>query len=96
MTDSQQVTVSIEMVVDTVTITAEGMADTVYRRTVTDTATGEIVLRDAVRETTKIADVFGGVVKTVELFLVTGMKSDITATVTAEMFKNIAPPKIEW
>ena len=96
MTDSQQVTVTIEMVVDTVTLTAEGMADTIYRRTVTDTATGEIVLRDAVRETTKIADVFGGVVKTVEMFLMTGMKSDITANVTAEMFKNIAPPKIEW
>ena len=96
MADSGQMNVSIEMVVDTVTITAEGMADTIYRRTVTDNATGDIVLRDAVRETTKIADVFGGVVKTVELFLMTGMKSDISANVTAEMFKSMAPPKIEW
>ena len=96
MADSEQANVSIEMVVDTVTITAEGMADTIYRRTVTDAATGEVVSVDAVRETTKIADVFGGVVKTVELFLMTGMKSDMTANVTAEMFKNIAPPKIEW
>ena len=96
MTDSQQMNVSIEMVVDTVTITAEGMADTIYRRTVTDAVTGDVVLVDAVRETTKIAEVFGGVVKTVEMFLMTGMKSDISANVTAEMFKNIAPPKIEW
>ena len=96
MTDSQQVTVSIEMVVDTVTITAEGMADTIYRRTVTDTATGDVVLRDSVRETAKIADVFGGVVKTVEMFLLTGVKSDISAPVTAEMFKTLAPPKIKW
>ena len=96
MADSQQMNVSIELVVDTVTITAEGMADTIYRRTVTDNVTGDVVLRDAVRETTKIAEVFGGVVKTVELFLMTGMKSDMTATVTAEMFKSMAPPKIEW
>jgi hypothetical protein len=96
MADSQQMNVSIEMVVDTVTITADGMADTIYRRTVTDNATGDVVLRDAVRETTRIADVFGGVVKTVELFLLTGMKSDISANVTAEMFKNTAPPKIKW
>jgi hypothetical protein len=96
MADSEQMNVTIEMVVDTVTITAEGMADTIYRRTVTDTATGDVVLRDAVRETTRIADVFGGVVKTVELFLLTGMKSDISANVTAEMFKNTAPPKIKW
>jgi hypothetical protein len=96
MADSEQMNVSIEMVVDSVAITAEGMADTIYRRTVTDTATGDVVLRDAVRETTRIADVFGGVVKTVELFLLTGMKSDITANVTAEMFKNTAPPKIKW
>lgn len=96
MTDSEQMNVSIEMVVDTVAITAEGMADTIYRRTVTDTATGDVVLRDVVRETTKIADVFGGVVKTVEMFLLTGMKSDISATVTAELFKRTAPPKIEW
>lgn len=96
MADSEQMNVSIEMVVDTVTITAEGMADTIYRRTVTDNATGDIVLRDSVRETTKIADVFGGVVKTVEMFLLTGMKSDISATVTAEMFKRTAPPTINW
>ena len=96
MADSQQVTVSIEMVVDTVTITAEGMADTIYRRTVTDNATGDVVLRDSVRETTKIAEVFGGVVKTVELFLMTGLRDGTTATITSEMFKNMAPPKIEW
>ena len=96
MADPEQMNVSVEMVVDTVTITAEGMADTIYRRTVTDNVTGDVVLRDAVRETTKIADVFGGVVKTVEMFLMMGMKSDISANVTAEMFKNIAPPKIEW
>ena len=96
MADSEQMNVSIEMVVDTVTITAEGMADTIYRRTVTDTATGDVVLRDAMRETAKIAEVFGGVVKTAEMFLLTGMKSDISATVTAEVFKSTAPPKIEW
>ena len=96
MADSEQMDVSIEMVVDSVTITAEGMADTIYRRTVTDNATGDVVLRDAVRETTNISDVFGGVVKTVEMFMLTGMRSDISATVTAELFKNTAPPKIEW
>jgi hypothetical protein len=96
MAGSEQMTVSIEMVVDTVTITAEGMADTIYRRTVTDTATGDVVLRDAVRETIAIADVFGGVIKTVELFLVTGLRDGTTATITSEMFKNIAPPKIKW
>lgn len=96
MTDSEQMNVSIEMVVDTVTITAEGMADTIYRRTVTDTATGDVVLRDVVRETAPIEDVFGGVVKTAEAFLVSHLQKGATAAIPAEVFKNTAPPKIRW
>ena len=89
-------TVSVEMVVETVTITAEGMADTLYRRTVTDTATGDVVLRDIVRETTGIEEVYGGLIKTAELFLAASLQKGATVAVTSEMFKNTAPPKVTW
>lgn len=91
-----ETTVEIENVVETVTISSDGMSSVEYLQTIKDPQTGNVISESRFAETQRIADVFGGVVKTVELFLVTGMKSDISATVTKELFKSTAPPKIEW
>ena len=54
-------TVEIEMLVESVSFTAEGIADILYRRTITDTADQSVLVRDVVRETKPIHEAYGGI-----------------------------------
>ena len=54
-----EVTVIEEMVAESVTVTADGMADILYKRTLTNTATGEILVNDVVRESMPVEGIPG-------------------------------------
>ena len=53
-TTTTTTTVTIETEIFSVTVSDDGTADTLTKRTITDTATGEIIVRDVVRTTEKI------------------------------------------
>ena len=57
MTDSQQVTVSIEKTATSVTVRDDGTSDVMYARLITDVDTGDVIVRDVVRETVETATV---------------------------------------
>jgi hypothetical protein len=58
MADSQQVSVSIEKTATSVTVRDDGMSDVMYARLITDVDTGDVIVRDVVRETVETATVF--------------------------------------
>jgi len=57
MADSQQVTVTIEKTATSVTVRDDGMSDIMYTRLITDVDTGDVIVRDVVRETVETATV---------------------------------------
>lgn len=52
-----EATVIIDREAETVTVRGDGMSDVLYRRTITDKSTGEVIVRDVVRETVETSDV---------------------------------------
>jgi len=57
MADSQQVAVTIEKTATSVTVRDDGMSDIMYTRLITDVDTGDVIVRDVVRETVETATV---------------------------------------
>ena len=53
-TTTTTTTVTIETEIFSVTVSDDGTADTLTKRTITDTATNEIIVRDVVRTTEKL------------------------------------------
>ena len=59
MADSEVKNVTIEKTATSVTVRDDGMSDVMYSRVITDVETGDVVVRDVVRETVETAKVFG-------------------------------------
>ena len=51
MADSQQMNVTIEKTATSVTVRDDGMSDILYTRVITNAETGDVIVRDVVRET---------------------------------------------
>ena len=58
MADHQQVTVTIEKTATSVTVRDDGMSDVMYARVITGVDSGQVIVRDVVRETVETAKVF--------------------------------------
>lgn len=46
----ETMTVTIEKTVESATVRSDGFTDVLYRRVITDAASGEVIVRDVVRE----------------------------------------------
>jgi hypothetical protein len=57
MADSEQVNVTIEKTATSVTVRDDGMSDVMYSRVITDVDSGQVIVRDVVRETVETATV---------------------------------------
>ena len=51
MTDSEVKNVTIDKTATSVTVRDDGMSDVMYSRVITDVVSGQIIVRDVVRET---------------------------------------------
>ena len=78
-------TVEIEMLVESVSFTAGGVADILYARTITDTADQSVLVRDVVRETKPIHEAYGGITDSA-LTITAAEVNDAKATYTKEKF----------
>ena len=58
MADSEVKNVTIEKTATSVTVRDDGMSDVLYSRVITDVDTGDVIVRDVVRETVETAKVF--------------------------------------
>jgi len=59
MADSEVKNVTIEKTATSVTVRDDGMSDVLYSRVITDADSGQVIVRDVVRETTETATVVG-------------------------------------
>lgn len=59
MADSEVKNVTIENTATSVTVRDDGMSDVMYSRVITDVDSGQVIVRDVVRETVETAKVVG-------------------------------------